>query len=141
MALKLEMQTYQILANNDEVCIPSLSSILLAVSIMYWTYFCMWCPCKNGKKYPCPSMNQKFVQLHLEVAKAGPLWHLTNNLASFPPSRSFLYFSCNKKRHFCIIFEQNSTILAVVISLGFYTLVGSRVIHGNLNSNLDIDIC
>ena len=32
LALKLEIQTYQILTNDDEVCIPSLSSILLAVS-------------------------------------------------------------------------------------------------------------
>ena len=31
MALKLGIQTYQILKNDDEVCIPSLSSILLAV--------------------------------------------------------------------------------------------------------------
>ena len=33
MALELETQTYQILTNNDEVCIPSLSSTLLAVQI------------------------------------------------------------------------------------------------------------
>ena len=31
LALKLGIQTYQILTNDDEVCIPSLSSILLAV--------------------------------------------------------------------------------------------------------------
>ena len=31
MALKLEIQAYQILTNDDEVCIPSLSSIVLAV--------------------------------------------------------------------------------------------------------------
>ena len=31
MALKLGIQIYQILTNDDEVCIPSLSSILLAV--------------------------------------------------------------------------------------------------------------
>ena len=31
MALKLGIQTYQILTNDDEVGIPSLSSILLAV--------------------------------------------------------------------------------------------------------------
>ena len=30
-ALKLGIQIYQILNNNDEVCIPSLISILLAV--------------------------------------------------------------------------------------------------------------
>ena len=30
LGLKLEIQTYQILKNDDEVCIPSLSSILLA---------------------------------------------------------------------------------------------------------------
>ena len=35
VALKLEIQTYQILTNDDEVCIPSLSSILLAVSNHY----------------------------------------------------------------------------------------------------------
>ena len=29
--LKVRIQTYQILTNDDEVCIPSLSSILLAV--------------------------------------------------------------------------------------------------------------
>ena len=32
LALKLGIQTYQILTNDDEVCIPSLSSILLAVT-------------------------------------------------------------------------------------------------------------
>ena len=32
LALKLGIQTYQILTNNDEVCIPYLSSILLAVN-------------------------------------------------------------------------------------------------------------
>ena len=31
MALKLEIQTYQILTSDDEVCIPSPSSIPLAV--------------------------------------------------------------------------------------------------------------
>jgi hypothetical protein len=31
LALKLGIQTFQILTNNDEVCIPSLSSIFLAV--------------------------------------------------------------------------------------------------------------
>ena len=31
LALKLGIQTYQILTNDDKVCIPSLSSILLAV--------------------------------------------------------------------------------------------------------------
>ena len=31
LALKLEIQTYQILTNDDEFCIPSLSSIVLAV--------------------------------------------------------------------------------------------------------------
>ena len=31
LALKWGIQTYQILTNDDEVCIPSLSSILLAV--------------------------------------------------------------------------------------------------------------
>ena len=31
MALNSGIQTYQILTNDDEVCIPSLSSILLAV--------------------------------------------------------------------------------------------------------------
>ena len=33
LALKSGIQTYQILTNDDEVCIPSLSSILLAVPI------------------------------------------------------------------------------------------------------------
>ena len=31
MALKLGIQTYQLWTNDDEVCIPSLSSILIAV--------------------------------------------------------------------------------------------------------------
>ena len=31
MAIKLGIQTYQVLTYDDEVCIPSLSSILLAV--------------------------------------------------------------------------------------------------------------
>ena len=35
LALKLWIQTYQILKNDDEVCIPSLSSILLAVLYNY----------------------------------------------------------------------------------------------------------
>ena len=33
LALKLGIQAYQILTNDDEVCIPCLSSILLAVSL------------------------------------------------------------------------------------------------------------
>ena len=37
------MQTYQILTNDDEVCIPSLSSILLAVPRKY--------PSKNEQMY------------------------------------------------------------------------------------------
>ena len=41
LALKLGIQTYQILTNVDEVCIPSLSSILLAVK-------CIWQ--ENGRK-------------------------------------------------------------------------------------------
>ena len=32
LALDLGIQTYQILTNDDEVCIPSLSSILIAVT-------------------------------------------------------------------------------------------------------------
>ena len=32
MAFKLRIQTYQLLTNDDEVCIPSLSTILLAVT-------------------------------------------------------------------------------------------------------------
>ena len=32
LALNLGIQTYQILTNDDEVCIPSLSSILIAVT-------------------------------------------------------------------------------------------------------------
>ena len=32
LALNSELRTYQILTDDDEVCIPSLSSILLAVS-------------------------------------------------------------------------------------------------------------
>ena len=36
LALNSGIQTYQILANDDEVCIPSLSNILLAVT-------CLWC--------------------------------------------------------------------------------------------------
>ena len=34
LALKLGIQTYQILTYDDEVCIPSLSSILLAVCLV-----------------------------------------------------------------------------------------------------------
>ena len=39
MALKLEIQTYQILTNDDEVCIPSLSSILLVLHNTIQTTF------------------------------------------------------------------------------------------------------
>ena len=34
LSLKLAIQTFQILTNDDEVCIPSASSILLAVSLI-----------------------------------------------------------------------------------------------------------
>ena len=44
MALKLERQTYQILTKNDEVCIPRLSSILLAV----WSTLFFICNWKKG---------------------------------------------------------------------------------------------
>ena len=50
MTLKLEIQTYQILTNDDEVCSPSLSSILLAVLIFAgqipwdrWYFFVAFC--------------------------------------------------------------------------------------------------
>ena len=36
LALNSGIQTYQILTNDDEVCIPSLSSILLAVCTYYY---------------------------------------------------------------------------------------------------------
>ena len=36
MALNAGIQTYQILTNDDEVCIPSLSNILLAVFLIPW---------------------------------------------------------------------------------------------------------
>ena len=35
LALNSELRTYQILTDDDEVCIPSLSSILLAVSYVW----------------------------------------------------------------------------------------------------------
>ena len=34
LALKLGIQTYQILTKDDEVCIPSLPSILLAIQVI-----------------------------------------------------------------------------------------------------------
>ena len=37
MALNSGIQTYQILTNNDEVCIPSVSNILLAVTLLNLT--------------------------------------------------------------------------------------------------------
>ena len=38
LALKLGIQTYQILTNDDEGCIPSLSSILLAVTNLFFIF-------------------------------------------------------------------------------------------------------
>ena len=35
IGFKIVMQTYQILTNDDEVCIPSLCSILLAVIVNF----------------------------------------------------------------------------------------------------------
>ena len=35
LALKLGIQTYQILTKDDEVCIPSLSSIFLAIQYIF----------------------------------------------------------------------------------------------------------
>ena len=40
MALRSGIQTYQILTNDDEVCIPSLSSILLAVTGFFLSFLC-----------------------------------------------------------------------------------------------------
>ena len=37
LALKLGIKTYQILTNDDEVCIPCLSSILIAVRYLQST--------------------------------------------------------------------------------------------------------
>ena len=46
MALKLGIQTYQILTNDDEVCNPSLSSILLAVyKVGLSVLYCSWKKC------------------------------------------------------------------------------------------------
>ena len=41
LALKLGIQTYQILTFDVEACIPSLSSILLAVAIIGLYFFCV----------------------------------------------------------------------------------------------------
>ena len=46
LALNSGIQTNQILTNYDEVCIPHLSSILLAVTVM-------------GGKFKCFEMNQR----------------------------------------------------------------------------------
>ena len=50
MALNSEIQTNQILTNDDEVCIPRLSSILLAV-LIWSTYYLQLCKShkENGK--------------------------------------------------------------------------------------------
>ena len=56
LALKLGIQTCQILTNYDDVCIPNLSSILLAVSnnccklntycnLVFYCYNCLDLPC------------------------------------------------------------------------------------------------
>ena len=39
LALNSGIQTYQILTNDDEVCIPSLSSILLAIQTLFQKLF------------------------------------------------------------------------------------------------------
>ena len=55
LALKLGIQTYQILTNHDEVCVPSLSSIFLAVKAVYsqiGTDFCQtWQYLVNSKAF------------------------------------------------------------------------------------------
>ena len=70
MALKLGIQTYQILTKDDKVCIPSLSSILLAVSNMWDTN-----NCKQYEKYEtlhsCSTIFMFYVdiQRHLDSQK------------------------------------------------------------------------
>ena len=57
MALKLGIQTYQILTNNDEICTQSISSIFLAVKLLRVCPSCafesctlhMYSECKRGK--------------------------------------------------------------------------------------------
>ena len=43
LALNSGTQTYQILTNDDEVCIPSLSSIFLAVCTINLQQYCLDC--------------------------------------------------------------------------------------------------
>ena len=50
MALNSGIQTYQILTNDDEVCIPSLFSILLAVCIGVWKQRQQKLSCYQGLK-------------------------------------------------------------------------------------------
>ena len=63
MTLNSGIQTYQILTNDDEVCIPSLSSILLAVRKIYLKYFgslaSLASRCRFTKKFQnyCASAN------------------------------------------------------------------------------------
>ena len=45
LALELGMQTYQIFRNDDEVCIPSISNILLAVLPRGWLLLLVYLPC------------------------------------------------------------------------------------------------
>ena len=63
MALRLGTQTYQIVTNNDYFCIPSLSSILLAVTYL---------KCLDQGSWPLVATERIKVSIYKEVAADKP---------------------------------------------------------------------
>ena len=74
LTLNSGIQTYQILTNNDEVCIQSLSSILLAVKTSFWqdsqkeNVLKFFSCCKLKSKRDCVTL-EKYGQHLLESKK------------------------------------------------------------------------
>ena len=81
----LGIQTYQILINDDEVCIPSLSSILLAVFIKNKTALYMW---HQHTKYFILLFNKSVLKCNLTQKE----FTCDENIACVSCHHIFVYF-------------------------------------------------
>ena len=122
LALELGIQTYQILTNDDEVCIPSLSSILLAVLFAtFWQVVSFpdlqmqrsgqslngWQESTNFRSFQMET-NSELGHFHFRFLKT--MWNSTkraiicNNLKSFKSKLSNLH-----------IFHKTNEILSIFV--------------------------
>ena len=114
LALKLGIQNYQILTNDDEVCTPSLSSILLVVLqdftseylifklLSIFTYQFLKCLIRNCSD---DQMSEKKYAEKIHRKKFYGNIHQQKNSSMISDNKLFLQ-SCRNKMILCIVLKQ-----------------------------------